>query len=82
MIHVDAAKAAPEKPCFGRWLLAREPGKGSGSPVLDLAAAARLDRGFPKDGTPEQVSAHLNRSMADQDMHDAFEAAEAQWRAA
>lgn len=45
----------------------------------DLAAAARADRTFPKDGDPEAVRAHLRKQQADGDVFAAIDDAESDW---
>ena len=65
-------------PAFGAWLLKQT---SRGGFVGQLAAAAATDRRFPKNGDPEAVRAYLCGAMADGDMFDAVEDAEADWRA-
>jgi len=80
MIELDAAQAAPARPPFGRWLIAQDRSVDASADVRALATAARLDPKFPRDGSPEKVSAHLNAAQASQEMHEAFEQAETDWR--
>lgn len=61
---------------FGRWLLAQ---RDRGDWVDDLAAAARLDRTFPKDGDPEAIRAHLRAAQVDGDTFQAVDDAENDW---
>lgn len=65
-------------PTFGAWLAMQKDRSGF---VGQLAAAATGDRRFPKAGDPEAVRAYLRAAMADGDMFDAIEDAEADWRA-
>ncbi len=62
---------------FGRWLLAQ---KDRGDWVDDLAAAARADRTFPKDGDAEAVRKHLRGQQADGDTFQAVDDAEGHWQ--
>lgn len=71
--YADAPAAA-----FGAWLLKQS---SRGGFVGQLAAVAATDRRFPKTGDPEAVRAYLRGAMADGDMFDAVEDAEADWRA-
>ncbi|MFS0771205.1 hypothetical protein [Sphingomonas sp. 1P08PE] len=66
-------------PAFGAWL-ARQTNRGGF--VGQLAAAAASDRRFPKAGDPETVRAYLRGAMADGDMFDGVDDAEADWAAA
>lgn len=68
----------PKRETFGRWLLAQ---KDRGDWVDGLAAAARGDRDFPKDGDPEAVRAHLRKQQADGDTFQAVDDAELDWAA-
>lgn len=77
-MQMDHRYAETAPLAFGAWLLKQ----GSrGGFVGQLAAAAVGDRRFPKAGDPEAVRAYLRAAMADGDMFDAVEAAEADWRA-
>jgi hypothetical protein len=69
-------KTAEEKPAFGRWLLQQA---GADGFLGQLAQAAKNDRGFPKDGSPEDVRKRLNTLGADPDMHEALDDAELDW---
>lgn len=61
---------------FGRWLLSQ---KDRGDWIDDLAAAARRDPAFPKDGTVEQVRDRLQARGADPDAFEALDDAELDW---
>lgn len=61
---------------FGGWLLAQQ---GRAGWVGDLAKAAKADRGFPRDGTPDAVRQRLNEMQAESDMFEAVDAAESEW---
>ena len=62
---------------FGRWLLAQ---RGRGDAVDSLAVAARFDPVFPKDGNPEAVRIHLRMRLADDEVLQAVDGAEADWQ--
>lgn len=62
---------------FGRFLLAQKDAPG---PLGELAQSAARDPKFPRDGTPEQVSAQLHRHEAPTEFHEALEEAETTWR--
>ena len=72
----DPASYLAKREAFGRWLLVQ---RDRGDWVDDLAAAARADRTFPKDGDPEAVRAHLRKQQADGDVSQPVEDAEADW---
>jgi hypothetical protein len=61
---------------FGTWLLAQT---GRSGWVGDLAKAAKADRQFPRQGDPDAIRAHLNKSQADGDMFEAVDDAEGLW---
>lgn len=61
---------------FGGWLLAQQARAGW---VGDLAKAAKADRGFPRDGSPDAVRRRLNEMQAESDMFEAVDAAESEW---
>jgi hypothetical protein len=61
---------------FGLWLLSE---KGRGDWIDDLADAARADRKFPKDGTPDDVRKRLSEMGAEGDMFERVDDAEAAW---
>ena len=67
-----AAKAEP----FGRWLLKQH---DRGDWIDGVAAAARADRQFPKDGDPEAVRARLREMSADGDAFAAIDDAKVDW---
>ena len=75
---LDAAGVIAPKPhtAFGRWLLAQS---ARSDQVGDLAKAALHDPAFPRDGSPEAVSARLNALSADPEMHAALDDAELDW---
>ena len=61
---------------FGRWLLAQ---RDRGDWIDDLATAARADRGFPKQGSPDQVRDRLRLQGADGDTFEQMDDAERVW---
>jgi hypothetical protein len=61
---------------FGAWLLSQ---RERGDWVDGIAAAARSDRTFPKNGDPEAVRAHLRKQQADGDAFVAIDDAESDW---
>ncbi|WP_294390500.1 hypothetical protein [uncultured Sphingomonas sp.] len=61
---------------FGRWLLAQ---KDRGDWIDNLATAARADRGFPRDATPDQVRGRLQLLGADGDAFEQVDDAERCW---
>jgi hypothetical protein len=61
---------------FGAWLLKQDI---RGDIVGELARSAKADRRFPKQGTPEQVHAHLQAAQADGNTWAALEEAEMDW---
>jgi len=69
-------RQSAEREPFGRWLLAQT---DRGDWVDGLAAAARADRSFPKDGDPEAVRAHLRKQQADGDVFQIVDDAEMDW---
>ena len=75
---MDNDRYAPAPPAFGAWLLKQG---ARGGFVGQLVAAAATDRRFPNSGDPEAVRTYLRAVMADGDMFDAVEDAEADWRA-
>lgn len=70
-----STKTQEERGPFGRWLL-RQPEEGS---LAALIKAARADRGFPKDGSPDDVRATLNSFGAEGGMFEAVDEAELDW---
>ena len=63
---------------FGRWLLAQH---DRGDWIDGLAAAARADRMFPKEGSPDAVRQHLSNQQADGDVFAVVDDAEVDWLA-
>ena len=61
---------------FGAWLLAQRDREGW---VGDLVKAARSDREFPRNGSPEDVRRRLRETMAEGDMFEAVDDAESDW---
>lgn len=78
-MDADHDRYLPAAPAFGAWLATQA---SRGGFVGQLAAAAGGDRRFPKAGDPEAVRTYLRAAMADGDMFDAVDDAEADWRAA
>ena len=76
---MDQERYIPEPPpAFGAWLVRQ----GTRNRLVgSLAAAAGADRRFPRQDDPEAVRTYLRNAMADGDMFDAVEDAEADWRA-
>lgn len=62
---------------FGTWLLAQQ---GHSGWIGDLAKAAKADSQFPRQGSPDDVRAHLNRNQVEGDMFEAVDDAESLWR--
>jgi hypothetical protein len=62
---------------FGRWLIAPA---ARGGAIDELAAAARIDPGFPRQGSPAQVRARLQTLGADCDAFEQLAEAERRWR--
>ncbi|WP_369751203.1 hypothetical protein [Novosphingobium sp. AP12] len=70
---------SPAEPVpFGRWVLQQI---DRGGFIGELAKAAKIDRAFPKDGSPEAVRKRLSEQGADPDMHEALDDAELDWKA-
>ena len=65
-----------EREPFGKWLAAQT---DRGDWVDALAASARADRNFPKNGDPEAVRAYMRQQQADGDVFQAIEDAENDW---
>lgn len=61
---------------FGSWLLAQ---RDRGDWIDDLATAARTDRGFPRNGSPEDVRKRLQSFGADGDAFEQVDDAERDW---
>lgn len=63
---------------FGTWLLAQ---RDRGDWVDGIAAAARADAWFPKQGDVDEVRARLTAHGADGDAFEALDDAERDWLA-
>jgi hypothetical protein len=61
---------------FGDWLLQQRNRTGW---VGDLVTSAKADPKFPKGGSPDDVRARLREVMAEGDMFEAVDDAEADW---
>lgn len=61
---------------FGSWLLVE---RGRTGLIGQLVDGAKVDRAFPRYGTPEDVRQHLTRMQADGDMFEAVDEAETDW---
>jgi hypothetical protein len=72
---VEEKAAARESFC--RWLLVQ---RDRGDWIDALAAAARVDRGFPREGDVGAVHARLIVNGADPDMFEQLDDAERCWR--
>ncbi len=72
------AKTNDDGQTFGSWLLAQRERPGF---VGDLIAGAKVDRSFPKYGTPEEVRKHLSAMLAERDLLEAVDEAETDWLA-
>lgn len=68
--------AVEAKEPFGRWLLKQQ---DRGDWIDDLAAAARADPAFPKEGDVDQVRDRLQVRGADPDSFEALDDAELDW---
>lgn len=75
---MDMSRYAPAKPAFGAWLIGQQ---DRGGLIGQLAAGAAADRGFPKQGGPDDVRKRLVALQADGDMHSALDDAEVDWLA-
>lgn len=73
---VNRVMAPAERIAFGRWLLQQ---KDRGDWIDGLAAAARADPRFPKEGDPEQVRKRLTEMDAEGDMFEALDDGEMDW---
>lgn len=73
---VNRVSAPAARMTFGRWLLLQ---KDRGDWIDGLAAAARADQRFPKDGDPDRVRQRLTEMGAEGDMFEALEDAELDW---
>lgn len=72
----DLAEAESAREPFGRWLLAQT---DRGDWIDPIAAAARKDPAFPKNGDPEAVRKHMSTRGADSDVFEALDDAELDW---
>lgn len=75
-LPAETAAGAPEpdaRPSFATWLLGQSK---SGGTLGELAKAAKLDRGFPKAGSADDVRARFNAAGADGDAFEALDDAE------
>jgi uncharacterized protein YozE (UPF0346 family) len=72
----DPESYVAKRESFGRWLLKQ---RDRGDWVDDLAAAARGDRAFPKEGDPEAIRAYLRKQQVDGDTFQAVDDAESGW---
>ena len=61
---------------FGSWLLSQQ---GRTGLVGQLVDGAKVDRKFPRYGTPEEVRKHLSAMQADGDLFEAVDEAESDW---
>lgn len=61
---------------FGAWIVAQVDRHGL---IGDLVKAAKADRNFPREGSPDDVRKHLSLMQADGDMFDAVDDAETDW---
>lgn len=71
-----AEPTQPPRESFGRWLIAQ---KDRGDWIDPIAAAARRDSIFPKDGSAEDVREHFRKMGADGDAFEALDDAELDW---
>ena len=70
------AEYGQAKEPFGAWLMAQ---KDRGDWIDPIAAAARADRGFPRNDTPDQVRDRLRDMGVDGDASAALDDAELDW---
>lgn len=61
---------------FGLWLLTQQ---GHAGWIGDLAKAAKADRHFPRQGSPDDIRQHLSKAQAESDMFEAVDDAERLW---
>jgi uncharacterized protein YozE (UPF0346 family) len=73
----DQERYSPKGEAFGKWLLAQ---RDRGDWIDGIAAAARSDPAFPKQGGPEEVRKRLEAKGADSDAFEALDDAERAWR--
>jgi len=74
----DVAEVDGARQPFGAWLLEQGQRKGW---IADLAKWAKSDRGFPKNGSVEDVRKRLTAVYAEGDAYEALEDAELDWAA-
>ncbi|PZU10282.1 YozE family protein [Sphingomonas sp.] len=76
--RLRTAPPVPPRPSetFSRWLLAQRDREDW---IDALATAARADRSFPRDASPDQVRAHLIRLGADGEALEQLDDAERCW---
>ncbi len=72
----DVVEAEPARQPFGAWLLEQANSKGW---IADLAKWAKSDRGFPKNGSVEDVRKRLTAVYAEGDAYEALEDAKLSW---
>lgn len=72
----DVAEVERPTQPFGAWLLEQGNTKGW---IADLAKWAKSDRGFPKNGSVEDVRKRLTAVYAEGDAYEALEDAELSW---
>lgn len=68
----------PHGETFGAWLYAQVDREGL---IGQLVAGAKVDRRFPRNGSPEDVRKHLSAMQAEGDMFEAVDEAEIDWQA-
>lgn len=73
---VERLERPADKGPFGRWLIAQA---DRGGAIGDLAASAKRDPGFPREGDPAAVRRRLQLAMADGAMWEALDDAELDW---
>lgn len=73
---MTTATTTRQREPFGRWLLAQ---KDRGDWIDPIAAAARRDPAFPKDGDFEAVRKRMEAIGADPDAFEALDDAELHW---
>nr|WP_317893172.1 YozE family protein [uncultured Sphingomonas sp.] len=66
------------RPSFAAWLLMQ---RDRGDWIDQIANQARADRAFPREGSADQVRAHLNKQQADGDAFAAIDDAEIDYHA-
>lgn len=61
---------------FGEWLLAQKDREGT---LGELVKAAKGDRTFPRQGSPDDVRRHLSKMQVEGHFFDAVDDAETDW---